>query len=234
MTFSPVQTCSPAAPPAISSLLQTLETLLSRLTLPRMNAFSRCLLLALSTHPEIQGCSPPPHPCSIMTRTSHHLPSLLAESAHRLRPFTQPFFHPLPLTRPTLPHPARPATFLHTTTWLSFKREGAPSLLQHNRSFLPLWLYPPVTTAHSLPHGKPGKATPAPTHSYINIFCSTVLYCLFWLLKDRPETEERWVSMEEGCGWWRERLFVAFSWRRPAVLLSTNCHQSCWKSLYFL
>lgn len=69
--------------------------------------------------------------------------------------------------------------------------------------------YPPFSTPDCLLHGKPGKATPAPTRKYINLFCSTVLHCLFWLLKDRLETEQCWVSMEEGCGWCRERLFVA-------------------------
>lgn len=153
-----------------------------------MNAFSRCLLLAPSTHPEIQGCSPPPPAPApswlglLSTSTVCRL-SQPTVSGHLLNLFSTRLL----LTRPTLPHPARPATFLHTTTWLSFKREAAPSLLQHNRPFLPL--PDSVTTAHSLPHGKPGKATPAPTDSNINIFCSTVLYCLFWLLKDRPETQ---------------------------------------------
>lgn len=127
MTFSPVQTRSSTAPPAISALLQTPETLLSRLTLPRMNAFSRCLLLAPSTHPEIQGCSPP-RTRAIMTRTSLHPHSLLAESAHRLRPFTQPFFHPATVDEA---HPAPPSTSSH------FSPHNDLTFIQERRSTLP-------------------------------------------------------------------------------------------------
>lgn len=61
-------------------------------------------------------------------------------------------------------------------------------------------------------HGKPGKAAPAPTHTYISLFCSTVLlFTVFSLLKDWLETGSCWVSMEEGCGWCRERDYLWLS-----------------------
>lgn len=136
------------------------------------------------------------------------------------------------LRRPTLPHPARPATFLHTTTWLSFKREGAPSLLQHNRSFLPLPAGNNGTQSAAWKARESHSSSSSLKHQYI-LFHGSLLFVLII----EGSAWNRVALGFHGRRLWlmkRERLFVAFSWRRPALLLSTNCHQSCWKSSYFI
>lgn len=200
-----------------------------------MNAFSRCLLLAPSTHPEIQGCSPPDTPAPwwlglLATSTVCWL-SQPTVSGHLLNLFSTRLL----LTRPTLPHPERPATFLHTTTWLSFKGEGAPSLLQHNRPFLPL---ADSAAANNGTQSAARKARESHSssnslkHQYI-LFHSSLP---FVLIIERSAWNRIALGFHGRRLWLmkRERLFVAFSWRHPAFLLSTNRHQSCWKSSYFL
>lgn len=85
--------------------------------------------------------TPPP---SIMTRTSRHLHSPPAESAHRLRPFTPPFFHPAAVDEA---HPAPPSTSGH------FSPHNDLTFIPESRSALPpptqppfLASTPPVTT----------------------------------------------------------------------------------------
>lgn len=158
----------------------------------------------MSTRPETQAAAyMSRYTHSIVSWTSHYLNSLLAESAkisgHLLNLFPAGYCWRGP------PCPTLHVQPLFSTQRLDFhSREGAHSLLQHNRSFLPL----PYSTRRFQCQTvccmeSPGKLFLLQL-TYINLFCSTVLHCLFSLLKDWLETEECWVSMEEGCGWCKE------------------------------
>lgn len=143
---SPAQTDSPTSLPSNPFLqtLETPLSSFTAEFRPPVNAFSRCLLSNPSinqryskpfqcTHPktEVHGANINTH-TNQCTRTHTHahtpswarrlsalqsfLQSLLADSAHRVLPLTQLFSTLLPLRRPALLHPARPATFPYYTS----------------------------------------------------------------------------------------------------------------------
>lgn len=213
---------------------------------PRINDFCRCLSSypSINWHYSNHSCPhaqrhkqppPPPQPSPPPLHEPTH--SLHRESdfsppqqpagwvSPRLRPFTQPFSSRLLLTSPTLPHPACPATFPHTVSWLSFKIRSTLPPPAQSLFLASILLYPPFSMPNCLLHGKPGKAAPAPTHTYISPFCSTVLlFTVFSLLKDWLETGSCWVSMEEGCGWCRERDYLWLS-TGDSLHFSSSLHQ---------
>lgn len=212
MTFS-VQTRSPTTPSAINPLLQTPGDtpvwFIPAEFRPRLNAFCRCLPSYPSInwhysnhsyphaqrHKQPPPPTPPPPPLHVSAHSLHRESDFSPPrqpagwvSPH-LRPFIEPFSSPLLLMRPTLPHPTCPATFLHTASWLSFKRRSTRPPPAQSLFLASILLYLPFSMPNCLLHGKPGKAAPAPTHTYINLFCSTVfLFTVFSLLKGWLET----------------------------------------------
>ncbi len=118
-------------------------------------------LAAMNTHTYTLS----PSWVTLLITEQSFLCSLLAESARRLPPFTQLFSTRLPLKRPTLLHPAHPATFLSTTAQLSFRgSEGSsphlpppplfPALLSCSHYFSTNHFHPKI---NSLQHRKPGN-----------------------------------------------------------------------------
>lgn len=219
-------------PPAINPLLQTLETLLSGLSLvnlgqgwmPSPDACSRTL--------PSTGANVATPPTTLMSPYTHSIDfSPPQQSAGRvrphLRPFTQPFSSRLLLTRPTLPRPA--AALRHTTSTLFQEKAHTPS----SNTIALSRLYPAVPAVFSAKLSAAWKARESCSCSNSHVHQSILFHSSSLFVFIIEGSAWNWIVLGfHGRRLWlvqKERLFVAFNWRQPSFLLlfTANWHQKC-------
>lgn len=171
-----------------------------------------------------------PYTHFIVSRSSHHLNSLLAESAHisshllTLFPAGYCWWGP--------PCPTLHVQPLFSTQRLDFHSgKGAHTLLQHNRSFLPLpysvHCFQRQTVSYKESPGKLLLLQLTRTSIYFVPQFFTICFCYIRISLKLNSVGFPWKKVVVGAE--RERLFVAFNWRQPSFLLlfTANGHQNC-------